>query len=130
MLIKLYEAGEEIKTYNSFDNLELKAILKDDNLKCLSHIYNIDFFGDAREIIRGIIWEIMEGKVKVNVCLYSGDEKTLIIDNLKASKDDFFSSIFHLIVCKRIEPEICFFDKDLMIYFKELNIEYNIRFLD
>ena len=130
MIIKVYEAGEEIKKYNSFDSLELQAILKDDGLNCLSDRYNLEFHGDAREIIRTIIWEIFEKKEKVNVCLYSGDEKTLIIDNLKASKDDFFSSVFNLIVCKSIETKIYFFDKDLMIYFKEFNIEYNIRFLE
>ena len=29
MIVKLFEAGEEIKSYNSFDSVELQAILKD-----------------------------------------------------------------------------------------------------
>ena len=130
MIIKLFEAGQEIKSYNNFESLELKTVFRDGGLNCLSEKYNLKFFGDSREIIRAIIWEMLERKEKVNICLYAGDKKTLIIDNLKASKDDFFSSIFHLIVCKSVEPEIAFFNKDLIIYFKELNIEYNIRFLD
>ena len=130
MVIKLFEAGDEIKNYNSFDSSELQTILKDNSINGLSSRYNLEFYGDAMKIIRTIIWEIFEKKEKVNVCLYLGDDKILIIDNLKASKDDFFSSVFHLVVCKSIEPKIYFFDKGLIIYFKEFNIEYNINFLE
>ena len=41
MIIKLFEVGDEIKSYNSFDSLELQAILKDNNPNGLSSKYEL-----------------------------------------------------------------------------------------
>lgn len=124
MIIKLYDAGKEIKKYDSLEILELQILLKN---KKICGNYNIEFYGDSKEIIRSLIWNIFE-TTRINVNSYI--EQIQIIDSLKCAKDDFFSSIFYLIVCKEYKCNISFFDDTLKVNFNNLDLTYEINFLE
>lgn len=123
MEIKLYEAGDNVKNYSSFESIELMAIMKDKNL---SSKYELEFIGDNKEITRQLIWNIFDANNRINITCYLNNLQ--IIDNLKCDKNDFFSSIFYLINNEKCN--ISYFDKQLRFYFYELNLDYFINFME
>ena len=123
MIIKLYEACDEIKSYNNFESIELNAIFKD---KILSSRYELEFFGDGTEIIKTIMNNIFKDYNNVYASIFYNSYR--LIDNVKACKFNFMSQIFNLILFEKIKCKITYFDKHLKINIKELNIEYYITF--
>ena len=127
MVIKLFETGDEIKSYNSFDSLELKAILKDNNPNGLSSKYELKFFGNGESIIRALIYDIFI-KDDIFLIVFNNDIRT--IDSIKCNKHELFASIFELLCFKKLKCKISYFDRYLKISFEEIKTDYFIRFLE
>ena len=125
MIIKLLEVGDEIKSYNSFNSIELQAILKDNNLSGLSSKYELKFFGNSESIIKALIYDIFV-KNDVFLIMFNNDIRT--IDNVKCNKHDLFSSIFELLCFKKLKCKISYFDRYLKISFDEIKTDYFIIF--
>ena len=125
MIIKLFEVGDEIKSYNSFNSIELQAILKDNNLNGLSSKYELKFFGNSENIIKALIYDIFV-KNDVFLIMFNNDIRT--IDNVKCNKHELFSSIFELLCFKKLKCKISYFDRYLKISFDEIKTDYFIRF--
>ena len=123
MIIKLYEAGDEIKSYNNFNSMELNAIFKD---KILSSKYEIEFFGDGTEIIKTIMNDVFNDYKNVYASIFYNNYR--LINNVKACKFDFMSQIFNLILFEKVKYKITYFDKHLKINIKELDIKYYVTF--
>ena len=126
MIIKVYEVCEEIKSYNSFDSLELQTILKDDNSNGLSSKYELKFFGNSENIIKALIYDIFI-KDDIFLIMFNNDIRT--IDNIKCNKHELFSSIFELLCSKKLKCRISYFDRYLKISFDEIKTDYFIRFV-
>ena len=127
MIIRLFEAGDEIKSYNSFDSMELQTILKDNNLNGLSSRYELKFFGNNENMIKALIYDIFI-KNDIFLIVFNNDIRT--IDNVKCNKHDLFSSIFELLCFKKLKCKISYFDRYLKISFDEIKTDYFIRFLE
>lgn len=125
MIIKLYEAGDEIKSYNSFDSIELDAIFKDNNLNGLSSKYELKFYGNSENIIKTLIYDIFINN-NIFLIMFNNDIRT--IDNIKCNKHELFASIFELIIFKKMKCIISYFDRYLKISFDEIKTDYFIRF--
>ena len=99
MIVKLFEVGKEIKSYNSFDSMELQVILKDNSVNGLSSKYELKFFGYSENIIKALIYDVFV-KDSIFLIMFNNDIRT--IDNVKCNKHDLFSSIFELLCFKMI----------------------------
>lgn len=124
MIIRLYEAGQEIKSYNSFDSLELIAVMKD---SVLNSKYELKFYGNKIDMIKSIL------------NLYSNDNcylklwdlnSNLILDDVKCNKYDASSQIFNFIDVNRFDCDIQMFEGMLNITFEKLNIKYSLWLID
>lgn len=124
-MIKLYEAGDEIKIYNSFEPIELNTILKDNNLNGLSSKYELKFYGNNENIIKTLIYDIF---INDNIFLIMFNNNIRTIDNIKCNKHELFSSIFELIIFKKMKCKISYFDRCLKISFDEIKTDYFIKF--
>ena len=125
MIIKLFEAGDEIKNYDSFDFIELQAILKDDNLDDLSSKYELNIYGNNENMIKALIYDIF---IKDDIFLIMFNNDIRIVDNVKCNKHELFSSIFELLCFKKLKCKISYFDRYLKISFDEIKTDYFIRF--
>ena len=125
MVIRLFEAGKEIKNYNSFESIELKTVLKDNNLNGLSSKYELKFYGNSEEILKALIYDIF---INDNIFLIIFNNNIRTIDNIKCNKHELFSSIFELIIFKKMKCRISYFDRYLKVSFDEIKTDYFIRF--
>ena len=126
MIIKLFEAGDEIKSYDNFNSIELQAILKDNNLDGLSSKYELKFFGNGESIIRALIYDVFI-KDDIFLIVFNNDIRT--IDNVKCNKHELFASIFELLCFRKLKCKISYFDRYLKISFDEIKTDYFIRFV-
>ena len=126
MIIKLFEAGDEIKSYDNFNSIELQAILKDNNLDGLSSKYELKFFGNGESIIRALIYDVFI-KDDIFLIVFNNDIRT--IDNVKCNKHELFASIFELLCFRKLKCKISYFDRYLKISFDEIKTDYFIRFI-
>lgn len=124
LIIRLFEAGQEIKSYNNFESMELQAIFKN---KTLNSKYNLEFYGDSSEILKAIMNNVFKDYENVFSSIFCNNYR--IIDNVKSCKFNFMSQIFNLILFEKVKLNIQFFDNHLIINIKELKIEYYIKFV-
>ena len=125
MIIKLFEAGDEVKNYNSFDSLELQTILKDNSTNGLSSKDELKFYGNNENIIKALIYDIFI-KNDIFLIVFNNDIRT--IDSIKCNKHELFSSIFELLCFRKLKCKISYFDRYLKISFEEIKTDYFIRF--
>lgn len=122
--IRAYKAGEEIKSYNNFESMELHEIFKN---KTLNSKYNLEFSGDGSEILKAIMNIVFKDYNSVYASIFCNNYR--IIDNVKACKFNFMSQIFNLILFEKVKLNIQYFDNHLIINIKEFKIEYYIQFV-
>lgn len=125
MIIRLFEAGDEIKSYNSFNSIELNTILKDNNINGLSSKYELKFYGDNEEILKALIYDIFIND-DIFLIMFNNDMRT--VDSIKCNKHELFSSLFELIIFKKMKCRISYFDRYLKVSFDEIKTDYFIRF--
>lgn len=127
MIIRLFKAGQEVKEYNNFESMELQEILKDTSLDALSTKYNLEFYGNNEEILKELLNIVYSDSNEILLSMFNNHTKT--IDNIRCFKLSLFAQIFELIIFKNMKCRIEFFDRRLMIIFKEISTEYYIKFI-